>query len=168
MCFYNSCNDWIFGHLNYDLKNEIESFQSKQNNQIDFPVIFLFQPKTVITLNGNYVDFYCFDDAAAVYETINKIVLPGLQLSFINKKIESAFTKNEYIKTIEQLKKHIHNGDCYEVNFCQEFFINYLNTNALQTYFRLLEISPSPFSCYYKLYDNFLLCASPERFISKK
>ena len=32
---------------------------------------------------------------------------------------------------------------------------------------QLIEISPTPFSCYYKLENKYLLCASPERFLSR-
>src|SRR4051812_48724679 len=35
--FYAKHNDWIFGHLGYDLKNEIEDLRSTHTNRADFP-----------------------------------------------------------------------------------------------------------------------------------
>lgn len=166
--FYNNCNDWIFGHLNYDLKNEIENFHSIKTNKIDFPDIFLFQPAVVITINKNEIEISCFDNKAnEIFESIKQVTLNNHINSKLNKKINAAITKDEYVNTIEELKKHLLRGDCYEINFCHEFFIEDANINPLEIYTSLLKISPSPFSCYYKLNDKYLLCASPERFLAK-
>ena len=40
------------------------------------------------------------------------------------KEIHATISKDEYLQTIAQLQKHILRGDCYEINFCQEFFID--------------------------------------------
>ena len=32
--FYSNCNDWIFGHLNYDLKNEIENLHAAVGHKV--------------------------------------------------------------------------------------------------------------------------------------
>jgi len=39
--------------------------------------------------------------------------------------------------------------------------------DPLSIYAQLTQLSPNPFSCYYKLEDKYLLCASPERFLKK-
>ena len=62
------------------------------------------------------------------------------------------------------LKAHILRGDCYEINFCQEFYANAVTIEPVP-YRRLCEISPNPFSVYYKLNELYLLCASPERYL---
>ena len=59
-------------------------------------------------------------------------------------------------------------GDCYEINFCQEFFAENIAIDALATYNKLVDISPNPFSCFYKIEDKYLLCASPERYVKKE
>lgn len=167
--FYNNCNDWIFGHLNYDLKNGIEDLKSGLKDNINFPDIFLFQPATVITLNKNVIEIFCFNyRPEEILESIKQVELNIKHSSKSNGKINAAITKNNYLKTINELKNHILRGDCYEINFCQEFFVEDAIINPLETYISLLKISPSPFSCYYKLNDKYLLCASPERFLSKQ
>lgn len=166
--FYNNCDDWIFGHLGYDLKNEIENLHSGKINKINFPDVFLFQPETVITLNKNLTEISCLNkNPKEIFEDIIKIKTEKKPALKSHNKINAIISEQEYLAIIEKLKKHILRGDCYEINFCQEFFIENANITPLETYTQLLKISPSPFSCYYKLHDKYLLCASPERFLSK-
>jgi len=82
--------------------------------------------------------------------------------------IQPRITKEAYIQTIGQLLKHIQRGDCYEINFCQEFYASPATIDPLNLYKRLTAISPNPFSSFYKLDDRYLLCASPERFLQRK
>ena len=42
--FSEAHNDWLFGHVSYDLKNEIEQLTSSHEDCIEFPDIFLFPP----------------------------------------------------------------------------------------------------------------------------
>ncbi|RZM13011.1 MAG: anthranilate synthase component I family protein, partial [Pedobacter sp.] len=62
----------------------------------------------------------------------------------------------------------IRRGDCYEINFCQEFYAAGVVMDPLSAYTQLTSISPNPFSALYRLEDKWLLCASPERFLCKK
>lgn len=62
---------------------------------------------------------------------------------------------------------HIHRGDIYEANFCQEFYAEDLQINPVQTFLKLNSISRPPFSTYLRLKDKYLLSASPERFLRK-
>jgi para-aminobenzoate synthetase component 1 len=82
--------------------------------------------------------------------------------------IQGRFSKEDYIATVEQLRRHILRGDCYEVNFCQEFYAEGVALDPLAVYHSLSEASPNPFGGYYKLTDKYLLCASPERYLKKE
>ncbi|RYZ97800.1 MAG: anthranilate synthase component I family protein, partial [Sphingobacteriaceae bacterium] len=73
-----------------------------------------------------------------------------------------------YIATANQIKQHISRGDIYVTNFCQEFYADDAAIDPLDTFFKLNSISPNPFSCFFKLRDKFILCASPERFLAKR
>ncbi|MCX6210033.1 MAG: anthranilate synthase component I family protein, partial [Bacteroidetes bacterium] len=105
-------------------------------------------------------------DCDAIFKAINNIEL-GTSEQITNLNIQPKISREEYINIINKLKHHIHIGDCYEINFCQEFFAKNATINPLHIYQKLNTISPTPFSAYYKLNDKFLLCASPERFIKK-
>jgi para-aminobenzoate synthetase component 1 len=82
--------------------------------------------------------------------------------------INSRIPKPDYIRIIQQLQQHILRGDCYEINFCQEFFASPVAIDPLQVYCSLSNTSPNPFAAYYKTGDRYLLCASPERYLKKE
>src|SRR4030095_10669057 len=98
-------------------------------------------------------------------EIMQSNVATVLQNDPIN--IQQRVSKKEYIETIEQLKKHILRGDCYEINYCMEFFAENAIVDPLSVYEKLSKTSPNPFSALYKLEDKWLICASPERFLKK-
>jgi para-aminobenzoate synthetase component 1 len=77
-------------------------------------------------------------------------------------------SKSEYILAVVELQKHIHQGDIYEVNYCQEFGAHHKLDNPFQTWCRLNELTTAPFSCFVKLGPRYVLCASPERFLKKE
>jgi len=79
----------------------------------------------------------------------------------------SRFTREEYLAAVVALQEHILRGDCYEVNFCQEFFSRDAVINPLSAWFSLSEASPNPFAAFYRVDSSYLLCASPERFLKK-
>lgn len=163
-------NDWLFGHVNYDFKNQIHNVTSNHPDGIQFPTIFFFQPKTVIELKEKEVVIACIENKPEIiFEKITGIrdwklgVTPNPKFH-----ITPRITKEKYLAIIQQLKQHIRRGDCYEINFCQEFYAENAFINPLETYQKLAAVSPNPFSCFYKLEDKFLLCASPERYVRKE
>lgn len=166
--FINSSNDWFFGHVNYDVKNEIFNTSSKHPNPIQFPEISFFIPEIVIELKQAEVTISCYNQLPqAIHQTISSTtaIITNHRQKSIN--IQPKISKQEYLQTIQQLQKHIQRGDCYEINYCQEFYAKKATINPIEIYQKLSAISPNPFSCYYKLGHQYLLCASPERYIKK-
>jgi para-aminobenzoate synthetase component I len=166
--FLLSKNDWLFGHLGYDLKNHIEPLRSVHPDHIQFPDIFLFQPDIIIRKAGEEIEVSSVNqDPGAIFKEITSTSIPEKTESRpLN--IRQRIAKKEYLQVIQQLRQHILRGDCYEINFCQEFFAEHASVNPLQLYHNLSVISPTPFGGFYKLDDKYLLCASPERFLQKK
>jgi para-aminobenzoate synthetase component 1 len=164
-------NDWIFGHFAYDLVHETESFGSprKETNPIGFPDLFFFIPEVILELKGNVLSIGSFHgDGASILEqivnspdTFEMPMPPGPIL-------QPAFTREDYLATIGKLRQHILRGDCYEINFCQEFFSQPASIDPLRTWSALSQASPNPFSAYYKLDEKYLLCASPERYLRRE
>lgn len=169
---FNNHKEWIFGFLSYDLKNEIENLESKNIDELNFPVLHFFIPEYTIVSKQNNVSVY-FDSMRSSTKDIDKMIHSIENEILINNKkidnlkIEQRFSKQEYVETVKKLKKHIQLGDIYEINFCNEFYSR-AEINPLSTYLNLKETSPTPFSCYLKLENKYLLSASPERFIKKK
>ena len=46
--FIDRDKDWVFGHLSYDLKNEIENLSSSGSDNVGFPDLFFFVPEIVV------------------------------------------------------------------------------------------------------------------------
>ena len=156
---------WLFGYFGYDLKNETELLQSANVDELGFKDVHFFVPEIVLRLNKNTLAIYCEGDAAEVFSAIKSTVIKSTVLSFIT--IKSRFTKAEYVKAVQKIQQHILRGDCYEINFCQEFYSADAIIDPLSIYHKLVELSPNPFSALYKVDDKYCICASPERYIKK-
>jgi len=167
----NKTNDWLFGHVAYSYKNELfpQGFQANKEDKIGFPKIAFFQPIVVVLLSNNYIEILCLQsNPIAVFEEINNTVISSSQIVDKSPELNPRISKEEYIETVQKLRCHILKGDCYEINFCQEFYAENATINPLSIFEKLNEISPNPFACYYKRNKLHLMCASPERYIKKK
>ncbi len=173
--FSQKSEDWIFGYLTYDLKNEIEDLKSNNPDFVKLPEMHFFHPRLVIAVSGNIctVDYFSYlDSREEVERTVrslfssekDKISVPSKARNF---RIDKRITKETYIDKINLIKHHIQVGDIYELNFCQEFYVNDCDISPEQLFQELYESARMPFSCYYVYKNKYLLCASPERFLKK-
>ena len=48
--YQSKSNDWLFGYLAYDLKNDVEHLQSQNFDGLGFPDLYFFQPKKIFFL----------------------------------------------------------------------------------------------------------------------
>jgi len=165
--FRNEKGSWLFGHLGYDLKNEMEQLSSSHPDHIQFPDLFFFEPEVIIRLNENEMIIEA-DNPEAVFKAIETTTAEKNVSSSSGINIQYRIERNEYIDIVEKLRQHILRGDCYEINFCQEFFTEKTVIDPVAVYQKLSKLSPNPFSALYKLSDQWLICASPERFLQKQ
>ena len=172
--YQSETKDWLFGYLSYDLKNDVEVLESNNFDGLHFPDLYFFQPKKIIRILENKVDFIYLN---MVDDEIQKDFKSISGATFINKediqstsdiRIKLRIFKDEYFRRIDRMLQHIHRGDIYEANFCQEFYAENTEINAVRTYQKLNSISKAPFATFLKLNDKYLLSASPERYIKKK
>lgn len=157
---------WIIGFMGYDLKNEVEALSSHNFDGLDFPDLYFFAPEYLVSIKGNTVEITGDNVQWALAEIENMALPVDEKPSAI--KLQTRFTKEEYIATANKIKQHISRGDIYVTNFCQEFYADDAVIDPLATFFKLNSISPNPFSCFFKLRDKYILCASPERFLAKR
>lgn len=166
--FIEKTNDWIFGFLSYELKNEIENLES--NNQVihTIPNLYFFQPTTVILVKKGLVNVLCIPDLNPDLE-FNKILNYNNtnKVQIKNKNLLQRFDKKEYINTIKEIKKRIKLGDIYELNFCIDYFSKNINIDPYQSYNNLNLLTESPMSVFFKYNSLYLLSSSPERFIMR-
>lgn len=169
--YQKSTSDWIFGYLTYDLKNSIEALRSNNYDGLEFPDLYFFQPKKIILIKDDIVEFQYL---RMVDDEINSDLLEIEKSDALNVlesenpiKIKLRIHKDEYFEKVNKMLAHIHRGDIYEANFCQEFYAENSTINPVETYTKLNQISQPPFATFFKSFDKYLLSASPERYIKK-
>ena len=170
--YQTATNDWIFGYLTYDLKNDIEDLQSNNFDGLQFPELYFFQPKKLFLLKDDTVEIQYLNDVEDEldkdFKTIQQINQSTNQLIKNEIKIKLRIHKDEYFEKVNTILKHIHRGDIYEANFCQEFYAEKTSIHPLETYLKLNAISNPPFATFLKYGDKYLLSASPERYLKKE
>jgi para-aminobenzoate synthetase component I len=167
--------DWLFGYLSYDLKNDTEDLLSHNFDGLDFPDLFFFQPKKLFLLKDGRLEVkylnMCDDEIEIDLQEITNYELRVTELSTVNRQpstIQQRISKESYIDKIGKMLEHIHRGDIYEANFCMEFYAEDAVIDPLQVYEKLNDISQPPFAVYFKHAKQYLLSASPERYLRKE
>lgn len=124
---------------------------------------FFFVPEIILNFNNHTVDIQA-DNAEVI---INKIEATKVSYQGVNFRgnIQSRMSRKEYQDAFEALKNHILRGDIYEVNLCQEFYAENASLNYFDAYVELNQVSPTPFSCFFKHDETIIISASPERFL---
>lgn len=167
--FHKTHQDWLFGYLSYDLKNHLETLTSENTDGLGWPELHFFKPKHLIWIFKNSINIKSETILPhQVWADIQRaeIVLP-VNHSIGLDRLKSRISKSDYLDAIRQIKHHLHIGDIYEMNFCQEFFIDNIDLHPASLFKKLNQIGKAPFSCFYKNDDQYLLSASPERFLKK-
>lgn len=163
--------DYIFGYLSYDVKNDTERLTSENIDELEFPDVYFFQPQKIIFIHKDQIEFHYLrmidDEIESDLELIqNQMITQENRVHSL--KIVPRIEKKDYYKKVTAILEHIHRGDIYEANFCQEFYAENATINPVQTYQDLNAISEPPFASFLKLDDQYLLSASPERYIKKE
>ena len=156
-------NEWLFGYLGYDLKNDLEQLSSDNPDRLGFPEIAFFKAEHILFFTDDEV--IIDSEQPELFNKIMETELNRTKSEF--KDLKSSIDRAQYIDTVNQLRQHIEEGDCYEINFCQEFHGQTGEVNPINLFLELSVISPKPFATFQKWNDQYILCASPERFLKK-
>jgi para-aminobenzoate synthetase component 1 len=157
---------WVFGHLSYELQNPFYKTSSSKKDKIGFPLFYFFTPQIVLEIKNKELTIHA-PNPEKVFCEIDNWHSNNERTSSGSIYTQPVLSKEEYVEKIKALQAHILRGDCYEINFCQEFFASNAVINPFAVFQNLMEVSPNPFSAFYGLNDKFLICASPERFLKK-
>jgi para-aminobenzoate synthetase component I len=166
--FYKENKGWLFGHLGYDLKNETEKLQSQNFDGVGFDDMHFFVPEIVLQLSETQVTIFTDGNAAKIFAAIQQEPSGIIPHTPSAAPVTNRIAKEDYISIIQKLRQHILRGDCYEINFCQEFFATNTFIDPLYVYHKLISLSPNPFAALYKVNNRFCICASPERYLKKE
>lgn len=174
--FYELKKDWVFGHISYDFKNSLENLNSENSDRINIPVLSFFTPKILIKAKNGVLKLYISSDKSIeIIKKAEELLEYALNFTPKNKipnsnkslNVKNRISKNEYLKCFNQIQKEIQKGNIYEINYCQEFYIDEIEANPIDIYLKLNSISPAPFSVFYRQKDHYIMSASPERYLQK-
>lgn len=163
---YESKKEWLVGYLGYDLKNQLDKLESAHPDRNKFHPVYFYIPEHLVLFHDNHVIISSFDDPDEIYQQITQttITKPS-ELGEI--KVTPNVSKEQYLKNVKTIQQHIVEGDVYELSYCMEFYAEQIDCEPLALYDQLTKFSPTPFSVFQKIEDQYLICASPERFIKK-
>ena len=170
--------DYLFGYLSYDVKNATENLTSTNSDGLGFAELFFFQPQKILFVKNDSIEFQYLtmvDDeidtdfeAICTQEIKQKNTTSTRLENGGNIVIKPRIQKQDYLFKVGEILEHIHKGDIYEANFCQEFYAENTRINPLDIYEDLNTISEAPFATFLKIDSQYLLCASPERYLKKE
>ena len=168
---YTNSKDWLFGNICYDHKNALEKkLFSRHPEILGFPELHFFKPAIVCYIDAGQTTFTIeslTDAPDDIYAQIQKAEsLPHTPIPKLQ--FQQQIEKEQYLDTITSLRRHIIDGDCYEINFCNEGFCENAVVEPSAVFPELNKLSPAPFAAYYRNGDKYMMCASPERYIRKE
>jgi para-aminobenzoate synthetase component I len=166
--FVKKNQEWMFGFLSYDLKNQLEKLSSSNPDGIQMPLMNFFIPQILFIFKKGQIDVGIIGEAEheQILHEVNTfkkefVTHPGAS-------IKHRTGKDEYLKRVSQIKKHIQKGDIYEANYCIEFYSENTTIDPVETFTKLNRNSPAPYACFTKSGDRYLISSSPERFLAKR
>ena len=163
--------NYIFGCLNYNLKNEIEQIHSKNDDLLRFPLVHFWVPEYVVKIENGSRNYLKGNKTSESEELLNDFFKQEKKETFLSDSIHfSARTNKEnYLKNVVKIKSLLQQGEIYELNYCQEYFAENIKiNNPFELYFKLNTITKAPFSAFLNTENHQVFCGSPERFLQKK
>lgn len=161
----NLNNKWQLGYLGYENRNHLHGIISNKPTKSGFDSSFFFEPEFLITIKKGSSEVEVHGNLELSIQEI--MSYPKDANTNTEVKLTARVTRENYIDTIEQIKENIIKGTFYELNYCMEFYQDEIEINPGLVFNKLLSISPTPFASFFKHNQQFLMCASPERFIKK-
>ncbi|WP_339699787.1 anthranilate synthase component I family protein [Algoriphagus aquimarinus] len=152
------------GIIGYDFKNRLEKLKSENIPFFELPEICFFQPSFTLDFDGKniYSENELSDD---FWKEIDRTNLPiSTNTACL---VQPKISKEKYLKTVKTIQGHIIEGNTYESNFCQAYSGSFETWDPIAAYFKLNELSPMPFSSLFKAKSQWIVSASPERYLKR-
>jgi para-aminobenzoate synthetase component 1 len=174
---------WV-GFFGYELGSHLEPAPCTNTDDLRLPLIRLLFYDRLIAYDHNKKSFQLI-----TLQLDNDTETPQQKLSFLEtlldkartvrvptpppadientdfSRIHSNMTKDYYLRAFEKIKRHIYDGDVYQINFSQRFRCEY-NARPIDLFHWLNRYNPSPWSAYIDAGNFQIVSASPEMFIT--
>ena len=161
--------EYLFSALGYDLKNQFYNLSSNHQDVFDFPEILAFVPEQVIQLiDGKPIVLSGDSHISEFAFTLIKKILSQETFPYPSIFLKSSIDKSTYIQQVKQVQSEIQYGNCYELNFCQQYVAEQVDSfDSFEVFLNLYNQTKSPFSVYFHFESWEVMCLSPERYIQK-
>jgi para-aminobenzoate synthetase component 1 len=176
---------WV-GFFGYELGGHLEPAPCTNTDDLRLPLIRLCFYDRLIAYDHNKKSFQLI-----TLELDNDTETPQQKLSFLEtlldkarnvqiatpppadientdfSRVRSNITKDYYLRAFKKIKRHIYDGDVYQINFSQRFDCQFL-ARPIDLFHWQNRYNPSPYSAYIDAGDFQIVSASPEMFITVK
>ena len=177
------CGGWI-GYFSYELGRNIEKLPATAIDDIVLPLIRLCFYDRFIAYDHLEDNFWLIalelpddaekpEDKLAALEHLlaesQRIRVPepapadldGIDFS----QFRANMDKDYYLRTVDKIKRYIHDGEVYQINFSQRFECNY-GARPIELFHWQNHYNPSPYASYIDGGGFHIVSASPEMFIT--
>ena len=167
----------LLGYLAYDLKDCLERLPRTSIDDLGLPLMQLVAPSIIVIqdrisqattllamrLQGDETAFR--QDVARFKEALGAPAPAfGEAAPQATGKCASAFSRAEYLSSVDAIKSYIVEGDVYQVNMSQRFQAP--NTrDPFDCFASMYAANPAPFFAYINAGEHQIVSTSPERFI---
>lgn len=156
---------FVVSLLGYDVKNSIENLESNNVDYMTAPDWVYFVPESVYKFDNDSFELVFGAEAdASVHELFSQPIAQNPHFE-----LKPAIDKRQYIQQVQLAKEQIQLGNCYELNFCQNFESFTIENLDTWSVFRIVQQNmQAPFSAYMQWNGHVMMGVSPERFIKKE
>ncbi len=161
-------NNGLFGYISYDAVQFFEDISlTEKPDKLDIPEIYYAVYQNIIAINHFKNEAYIFSHSISDENNTDEIhqLIDNKNFAsfdYRNKQDEiSNFTDEEFLKLVEQAKKHCYRGDVFQLVLSRRFSRGFKG-DEFNVYRALRSINPSPYLFYFD-YGNFkIFGSSPE------
>ena len=176
-----SMSSMLVGYFSYDIIRYVENIPNQCVDDLKIPDVRLSRPKNLVIYDNLKKKIYYIENVFTdtpiknifdkynsikrnfeLFQDYENIVIPEKFTFKKNKfKIKSNISKNKFKNMVLTAKKHIVNGDIFQVVLSQRFERKF-KKKPLEIYNYLRKSNPSPFMFYFNYEDFKVLGSSPE------
>ena len=164
----------LLGLLNYELVHHFESLPKKFKEVLPRVWFGLYKSGLIFDQKQKEVTAFGWtksqlDKLVSEVQQARSKSLRGIEKStIIGSKIRSNFSKPQYIKAIQKVKRLVRGGYTFQANISQRFAAKVGKTNPVEIYKKLSLTNPAPFAAYFNAGNFQVLSSSPELLFLKE
>lgn len=167
-------NAGLFGYLSYDLCRQLEKLPDTVIDDLKLPDLYLCAPSIILVeeIRTGKIMIHTVETGDETRDTLMEWFYSSLENNFSERgfhssNLKSVFSRDSYIKAVNDIKEYITAGDVYQVNLSQRFEADF-SGDAFCLFQELFRVNPASFYAFINAGDHVVVSTSPERFVSMR